>query len=364
MKQSQQQKDKLEVLERYDIFLHYLTSEVQEYLRLKQAYFTSGTDSEIEKEFLFATKVALLFCKDRIIIPPSALTECAYVRKTLEEALPFRDLGLVWFADSVSSPLEFREKKIRQFAVNPNLVPFYAPAIGVWEFEREFKFSHFGKWKQRVTGATPVIKRLWTDSVEKSHGLLRQLYQYRGSRITPGKFDKSMHNIPERLGSTAFITDFVIPYLPTGSVPGHIVREIRALIARFYIQSYLDEFNAICLKDFGTVDVNKFIPMDRNHLSLQRVRDSLLVLGISELFERILTCEDLVYLRLLDRRGEFLRLALNPIRLTKEMARFRRNYTEECIHRITRSTNGMERAVILFDLVKLCVHKGLANEDS
>jgi len=346
-------------IERHDVFLHYLTGEVQECLGLKQARSLSSADSEIEREFLFATKVALLFCKDMIIIPPSALTECAYVDKTLAVVLPFRDLGLVWFADSVSSPLEFREKKIRQYAVDPDLVPVYTPAVGTKAFEKEFKFPHYGKWKQRVTGATPVIKRLWVAAVGKEQVPSRQLYAYRRLGITGEEFDQALQSLPERLETTAFITSFVIPQLPTGRIPDHLVAEIRTQIARFYIQSYLEEFNAICLKDFETVSVNSFIPAGGSHLSLRQVQNALLLLGLDELFERTLTCEDLVYLRLLDKGDDLLHLILSPIKSLRLLSVLHGGFSEQCVRRIAQSTSGMERATILLDLVQTFIDESI-----
>lgn len=92
--------------------------------------------------------------------------------------------------------------------------------------------------------------------------------------------EADLRTVPDRLGQTAFIADFVLPLLHLEATAGRARLDINSFITNQYILSYLSEFDASCLVDLPFADSSDVIWNPQGQVSHRRVRQLWLSLGI------------------------------------------------------------------------------------
>lgn len=79
--------------------------------------------------------------------------------------------------------------------------------------------------------------------------------------ISASKFEDSLYEMPQKLGKRAYISDYILPLLPIKEEK--IVKAncyLNTFITKEYISSFLEEFNATCLKDIPIIDSQSILP--------------------------------------------------------------------------------------------------------
>lgn len=348
----------------HDIFLHYLTREVQEYHEIGRL----NSNGKVEKELIFATRIALLYCKNRLLVPPSSLKEVNYSQNILTQIIDATKFGLICLPDSTASYIEFEQKKyLNQYNTKINPVTAYQLS-GSDISIKTFRYEDFGKWLQRSGSATRDIKKHWVEMFSEKNPVLpsiknfiEYLYCHKKQGMRTNTFDKQLLQVPEHLGNLAFITDFVVDILPVSQISPNQIKRLRSFISRFYIESHLDEFDAVCINDFSTLDMNIFLPNGKPHISILNVRKSLFVLGLLPLFEvetencrTTLSTDDVINIRMMTPViiNPFLNLLAKPIRYSKSTIEFQIYHLPKFLRDFEATTSGsISRQECLFNVI-------------
>jgi hypothetical protein len=86
------------------------------------------------------------------------------------------------------------------------------------------------------------------------------------------QFEIELSKVPERLENAAFISDFVIPLVKfKNSNSVQVNNHLNKIITKAYIESFLNDFNAVCMTDFPLFDTSIILPENRSHLSVRKI---------------------------------------------------------------------------------------------
>ena len=237
-------------MQQRDVFLYHLDNEVQKLFSIE--YYNM---QHVEREFEVVTKVGFLICKNAIYIPASNYFESDLAYNILNKLKDFRTVGAIKLLSSSYNLKEFLSKKSIQYG--EAIVP---PVFHYKDFYDPGKESSLpGQMKKRKSSATDDIKASWYRNLSNSE-FKEELYRLHSNEITASKFEDSLYEMPCKLGARAYISDYIVPLIPIEKQYRDKANYmINAFITKEYILSFLNEYDAVCLKDLPIIDDAVFL---------------------------------------------------------------------------------------------------------
>lgn len=237
-----------------NIFIYHLDYELQELFRLNKVY----SNKNIYSCFNLITRVAFLLCEKSILIPASNYFESDIAFSILNRlyTLNLNNLGTIKFISSSYNLDELLDKKVIQHGDSIKTNGYhYIDFIGNTK-----KIYLPGTMKKREASASKDIETAWA-SDEGIRNLARDIYKIVSNNYRAPDLEDKLYGIPEKLGSQAYISRYIIPLL--GMEERYYKRIntiINVFITREYIKSFLDEYHAVCLKDIPLIDADIILP--------------------------------------------------------------------------------------------------------
>ncbi|MBW4545922.1 MAG: CHAT domain-containing protein [Symplocastrum torsivum CPER-KK1] len=277
------------------IFIQYINPEILSLYGVLQ----NISNSKICEQALRITKYALLFSDDIIIMPASYLFESPFIYKFLEKLQPLIADGILHFASPTSSWQEYLDTKLIEYrdelslysnsqnrkvaAGIKKLNPQWIPRI-----QRSSAQDISSAWKKELYKDTGIWKKILDKTIQK-HGSI------------PQKLDLAIDNVPERLDGKAFIYKYAVSLLPV-TFEASENTQIGMLISRSYLESYLEEFDAIMFTNtpLGQLDcgLQQFSTEGKlRTISLRALFSFLKSIRIQQYIDNSLEWEELIELR-------------------------------------------------------------------
>lgn len=258
------------------IFIHFLDKEVLNLLGVDTTK-QNEYNSRIYRELRLATRLSFLLCSERVLIPASNYFESAWAKQILDELPDFGNFGYLGFISSSMNIQDFIAKKQDQYSADTKRYPIY--------FSNSNYAERISTWIPRQNSATEDISNSWIASIDDSI-IWKRIYK-KTTYKTVERFELDLEEIPDKLEDSAFISDFVFPLISwkKDQVLSRYDRHknyLNVLITKAYINSFLEEFNAVCLKDIPIVDTGIILSNDRPHISMLILKQKLLNSGILE----------------------------------------------------------------------------------
>jgi predicted nucleotide-binding protein len=239
-----------------NIFIHYLDKEVLDIYYLPQRY-----SRETITKVCFSIKVALLLLgkEEYIYIPASNYFESNLAREVLEYFRDIVDLNYIRLVSSSSTLQGFVSKKK---IVYPSL---YAKEQFAEEEEIILEKNVPGIWTPRRNSATSDIISNWRKNIDDS--IWSELYNHSDYKKIDS-FERAMAAVPQKLDRKVFVADCVLSQLKVKSEYKFEAKEIiNKVITKFYVNSFLDEYNAVCFKNFFLVpQADDLLPIGYSHI--------------------------------------------------------------------------------------------------
>jgi hypothetical protein len=231
-------------------------------------------NSVIQADIGAALKIAWLFCPGQLLLPLSSYFESAYVAPFIDQ---WASLFEAQELQLVSSELDyevFAELKRDQYKREPHRHPTY------YDKKVVFKLRDLtAPISRRNRSSTQDIGTGWREHFTNDQGIITGLAKVRNEDIS--QFKRALVELPQRLGGDAFIWDYVKPLLPVSSVDSDQTHAIKALISRYYVRSYLDEFDAYAIHELRVGDFGCGLRSEELQ-SIRRMRQIVRRAGIAE----------------------------------------------------------------------------------
>lgn len=241
-----------------NIFIHYLDKELLD-IYLTKNY---SENKDVIRKVLFSIKVALLLLEDNeyIYVPASNYFESNLARIVLEDFRDIIDLNFIKFVSSSNTLQGFVRKKKTVYS------SLYAKKQIVEEVEKILEKNVPGIWTPRNSSATADIVSNWEEHIDSSSWA--ELYEISDYKKI-NSFENAMAVIPRKLKKKAFVVNHVIPELRINPINEYSAREIiNKAISKYYIDSFLKEFKAVCYKDFFLLpQANDILPDGYKHIN-------------------------------------------------------------------------------------------------
>ena len=238
-----------------NIFIHYLDKE------LLDIYLPANYHENLIKKVLISIKIALLLLENEecIYIPASNYFESILARNVLEN---FRDIGDMNYICMISSSSTLRKFVEKKKIVYPSL---YTKKQSFVE-EQILDKSVPGTWTKRERSATDDIIFSWERNINNS--LWHELFKICNYKKV-NSFERAMASIPRKLEKKAFVVNHVFPELNINLTYKEEAREIiNKAISKYYIESFLKEYNAVCFSDFFLLpQANDILPIGYAHIN-------------------------------------------------------------------------------------------------
>lgn len=236
-----------------NIFLYHLDHELHKLCRIHITH----DPIEIYNCFKFITRLAFLLSTESIIIPASNYFESDISYKIINELKPLNPLGVIKLATSSLNLVELLNKKSVQHP-SPNNRYFYDDFRNQ---ESDTPLYLPGTLITRVKSASEDIKEEWRNSIGKNSSWAKELYKTVQRNVSIDEFEKLMYSVPDLLGRKAFISEYIVPFLPLK------YQELQAadtllnnFITQCYIKSFLDEYDAMCFSGIPIIDSERILP--------------------------------------------------------------------------------------------------------
>lgn len=239
-----------------NIFIHFLDKE------LLEIYSSRRYTEDIIRKVTFSIKVALLLLEkdESIYIPASNYFESDLAQIVLEKFRDIVDLGYIKLVSSSSTLERFVKKKKNVYS------SLYTKEQVLEKEEQILDRNVPGIWTPREASATTDIVTNWQVNIDSS--FWSDLYNISKYRKV-SSFEKDLSNIPKILGDRAFVVGHVLPELKIKPENAYDAKEIiNKVISRYYIQSFLNEYRAVCYKDFFLIpQANDILPEGFKHIN-------------------------------------------------------------------------------------------------
>ena len=277
------------------IFIQYLNPEVLSIYGVLQ----NISNAKICEQALRITKYALLFSDDIIIMPSSYLFEIPFIYKFLEKLRLLIADGILHFASPTSSWQEYLEVKLIEYRDELSLYSNYQNrkvAVGLKRLNPQ--------WIPRIQRSSAQdISIVWKKELYKDTGIWKNFLDKRIQKYgsIPPKLDLAIETVPERLDGKAFIHRYAVSLLPV-TLEASENTQIGMLISRSYLESYLEEFDAIIFTDtpLGRLDcgLQQFsVEGKLRTISLRALFSLLKSIRIQHYIDNYLEWEELIELR-------------------------------------------------------------------
>lgn len=245
------------------IFLYHLDFEIQKLFGLERTY----KSKEIFKCFSSVTKIAYLLCDKNILVPASHYFESDLAHRLLNGmgTMNMRKTGTIQLLSSSYNIDELLDKKTIQHGEN-----LLRSGYHYIEFTNSEKKIYLpGTLSKRQSSASKDIKEAWLDG-ENVKFLGNMIYNAVSGNCNASILEDTICQTPGKLGNKAYISQYIVPFFPIEPVfRNRIDNIINAFITKAYIKSFLDEYNAVCMKDIPLMNADIILPQGEqySHLS-------------------------------------------------------------------------------------------------
>jgi nucleoside phosphorylase len=269
-----------------DVFVYHLDNELQKLFSLNRYDYTNLYDT-----LNIATRIAYLVCNQKILLPASNYFESDMSFQILNELGELNQIGAIELVSSSHNINELLSKKAGQHGNN-----LVQPNYHYGDFLNEQSSIVLpATLRKRERSASLDIKNGWYTSLGNPN-FKSNLFNYSKDSVSASKFEDFLYEVPIKLNNKAFISDYVLPFLPIKNENINNANNlINSLVTREYINSFLMEFDAICLKDIPILDANSILPLlndDSRFISYVEVANHLMVIKYKEkcAFDYIKNC--------------------------------------------------------------------------
>jgi hypothetical protein len=271
-----------------NILLHYLDHEVMDLYALRSRY----PQNSIDEMLLGITRYAYLIGLQDLIVPCSSYFESIETQRLFLRIRPFIDAGGLKIIMSYSDVIDFvASKQSAQYYEDPSRYPSYSDSQAVASLIK-LRIPVL----DRTTSSTAHIRNGWVEGVQIPAGILQSWISTKNlGWFKSIQIEKNLLVLPDRLGQSAFIWPFVQQKLEFKHLTPDDERLFKRAISRWYIQSYLSEYDAAILRDLpmGTFDCG----LDASEaISLSDFVAALAKLGLKQSVQQ-LSCRSLVRLK-------------------------------------------------------------------
>jgi nucleoside phosphorylase len=283
---------------RNDIFLDFMNPDVR---RVAGAYKKFNHSQHI-KGILHGIKVAALL-GDRLILPPSFILQCPFVRNALEQCHALLRNRVIIFPMRESNPYDFQEKKERQYH---SVRKHYKDIHENLGFEILKKYPELFTQRDLYMGKT--IARLWreSDSPTIKWDVLQE--------AIPKKYD-SLRELPKLLiENDIAVTAPAIQNLFIGDEILGLRDQIDLILQGIYGNIYIENFNAVSITGLPILPMNFGLPDSGSAYNYNVFFDLLNALGLF----KVLLSQSLETISLLRLRHGYLKFLKSYILLSKQ----------------------------------------------
>lgn len=277
-----------------NIFIYHLDNELEKLFSLDKY------DSDmVYNSFKLIIKVAFLLCKDHLIIPAANYFESKYGYRILNEFQELREINAIRLISSSYNIDDLIDSKKKQYGEKILLNKFQYGSI----IKQEKELILPGSLTKRTRSASADIKEGWFKAVSETD-FMDSLFKYAKPGITAGVFEDSFYLLPRKMGKQAYVSDHMIKYLPFSvneKKPNYI---INTLVTREYIQSFLKENDAVCIKDIPLINDSLILPKETDELQFISYKNVILMMKCikykdTNFFDYInnCTCSELIELK-------------------------------------------------------------------
>ena len=221
-------------------------------------------------------KIAFLLCDKNLYVPfsnylesPIAFDILNYFNKLEIEVNPLNFLST---APNLDMALKRKEDEHSNNFENPN-----------------YKYTVFlsgsrdlpGFFRQREKSASSDIEKNFIHSIGTD--IWTPFKENMDKRMTADEKDENLKAVPEYLAGRAYISDYIMPFLVSEDNKYNYLnadKHMNKNITKWYLQSYLDEFNAVCFKDIPFIEAKDILPDDKyeNYPSYREIVKELLTI--------------------------------------------------------------------------------------
>jgi hypothetical protein len=277
------------------VFIQYINPEIISLYGVNRRF----TQHELYSHSIKLTKYAFLLSNDILIMPASYLFEINFINQFLKELKPLQDEGIIHFSSSTENLHDYAIAKKAEYREELKLFPKYTTGNNNIVSKRIPLM-----WIPRIQrSASKDITAVWHQELYKQTGLWRTIFDRRIKKHTLqiSKLESEIDKIPERIEGKAFIFRYTKSLLPN-DLNVQEETKINMLINRGYLESYLDEYNAVILTDtmLGQLDCGLSKFNETGHLRFVSLRSILKIfnfLKIKNFIDNELTWQELIELR-------------------------------------------------------------------
>ncbi len=276
------------------IFLQFMNPEVSSLYGVAERW----RAGQLHNEWIRLAKYGLLIADEGLVVPASYLFEVKGIERFLRDIDEVRAAGLLKFASPTADLVAYAEEKQREYRDELPLFPKYS--------ESRQAADDRGKlaWIPRVArSASADITKLWREELELPSGLWRELLEDKSTRQLrlPSMLESAINAVPDKLEGRAFIYRFAKPLLPFKPDMASET-QLKLLISRAYLHSYLEELDAAILVEtpLGDLDcgIDPYTESGRiRAVSWRSLAECLEALDVRKEFEGLLSWRDLLRFR-------------------------------------------------------------------
>lgn len=245
-----------------NIFIYHLDYEIQKLFELHSTY----ENATIYKCFNIATRLAYLLTEKNVLIPISNYLESDIAFSIVNNFQSLNEFGEIELISSSKTFPELLEKKQLQHSEKIAI-----PNYHYMDFLNSDKKMYLpGNFLSRTGSASIDIINAWNYKINNNEVFVNGLYRLSDNEVKASTFEDSLFLLPENLNGKAFISDYVLPLLPINASHKQSANFIlNAFITSEYINSFLKEYDAVCLKDIPLIDTKAILPLEgeRNFIS-------------------------------------------------------------------------------------------------
>lgn len=223
--------------------------------KLFQIY-TTYSQKDIYNCFKLITRLAYLLSTESIIIPASNYFESDIAFQIINELSPLNEFGVLKLSSSSLTLEDLLAKKRIQHS-SPSQHYHYDDFRNQ---ERENPLYLPGSLITRERSASNDIRQAWFDSVGKG-STWEKLYKTMQRNVSIDAFESAMYSVPDLLEDKAFISEYILPFLPLDELKVRIAdTHLNYFITQRYVESFLIEYDAMCFSNIPLIDSKRILP--------------------------------------------------------------------------------------------------------
>lgn len=240
-----------------NIFLYHLDYEMHKLFHIRATY----SQQTIYNCFKLITRLAYLLSTESIIIPASNYFESDIAFRIINELAPLNEFGVLKLTSSSLTLEDLLAKKSIQHS-SPSQHYHYDDFRNQ---DRETPLYLPGSLIKRERSASTDIRQAWLESIGKGSDWAN-LYKTMRRNVSIDGFESVMYSVPDLLEDKAFISEYILPFLPLDEPKVRIADTIlNYFITQRYVESFLVEYDAMCFSNIPLIDSKRILPNSNDH---------------------------------------------------------------------------------------------------